>query len=249
MPTKKLHSSILIAIVAIVAITAVTVILLTYAQKGALVGEAAQRYQVGGYTGPLPTYVNETKLFCDKVNNCGLAPVSGGSLKVVDATGREVGILVDAPVAGKGDVVKVFDTNVQKFLNYNLYNVTNGTNDSYPSTEDELWFETEDCSSQGYLLAPPNWGGTKVGANNPYTPLVFRGTLYAFSDYQSINVSYREGIILRSRTRSIHPEYPDGCEAIPSLNLSNPIYAGYYLSIIEEFNIPTYKGPLSIVVK
>ena len=101
MVKKEVNQRILLALVAIVAITAVTVILLTYAQKGALVGEAAQKYQVGGYTGPLPTYVNETKLFCDKVNNCGLAPAGGGSLKVVDATVKEVGILIDAPVAGR----------------------------------------------------------------------------------------------------------------------------------------------------
>ena len=247
MSKKPIHLYLLIALVAIVAITAVTVILLTYAQKGALVGEAAQKYQLGGTTGPLPTYVNETKLFCDKVNNCGLAPAGGGSLKVVDATGKEVGILVDGPVVGKGDVVKEFDTNIQKFLKYNLYNVTNGTNESYQALAGEFFFETEDCSGPKYFLTSPTvLGGTSVGANNPYVPLFLRGTLYAISDYQSINISYREGMVLRSRTDS------SGCNAIPDdnlVNLSNPVYAGYYLSILEEVIPPTYKGPLSIVYK
>ena len=53
MVKKEVNQRILLALVAIVAITAVTVILLTYAQKGALVGEAAQKYQLGGSTGPL----------------------------------------------------------------------------------------------------------------------------------------------------------------------------------------------------
>ena len=254
---KVINPYILIIFVAFIAIlvTVVTVILMDYSRT-ALVGEASYpssgSYQKGGAPDPTAIYT-PPKTFCETVKSCNLSsgsPPVSGSLKVVDAAGKEVGILVDdAPVAGRGDVIKVFDTNIQKFLNYNLYNVTNGTNDSYipiPSGF-SFYFETEDCSGQEYILtAPTIWGGTNVGTNNPYVPMFLKGILYAFPDYLSINISNREGMVLRSRTES------GGCYAFTDnnlFNLSNPIYAGYYLSTLEEVIPPTYKGPLSIVYK
>jgi len=247
MPQKPIHSYILIALVAIVAITAVTVILLTYAQKGALVGEASYpssgSYQKGGAPDPTAIYT-PPKTFCETVKNCNLSsssPPVSGSPKVVDATGKEVGILVDADFIRETTSYKilVFNTNVKLFFKYDFRPAFYGPGAEIIASEVpppgpfvfwRFYYDTADCTG-------PRYASELGSLFNFYLPLNQDNTE---KYYQAVDINQ----VFPQWAKQFH-SYSD---ASTGICVRGDVTNGGTAAVVEEIALPTYRRPLRIVV-
>lgn len=230
----------LIAFGIIIAIvTAVAILLLEKTLPLPLVGEAAQKYQVGGYTGPLPTAnttTNTTKLFCDNVKNCGLVPPSGGSLKVVDADEKEVGFLIDFYLDRN---TFVFDTNVRQSFQYNLHSAKQGVivpeDGANPLSNSlqfiGLYYESTDCTGKKYGIVNYN----SDFDFNIYRPFRDGERYYRVPDINSV---------FPRETKLFHSRFDTNSNTCVVGDVRNTQTA----AIVEEIQLPTYRGPLKIVV-
>lgn len=169
-------------------------------------------------------------------------PVIGKSLMVVDAMGKEVGVLsyrsrdINAPLEQANEVV-VFDTNIQVFMAYDLYTgrgldqgVSPGNRQIDGVWNDNLFFETIDCSGMAYTIP---------FSRNPYTLLSIGDPrrYFRIPDYESINIVSFD--TLHSKLTFERTNIGE-CSTV-----SEPKNGKTKL---EEIILPSYPGPLRLVV-
>ena len=163
------------------------------------------------------------------------------SMKIVDANGNEVGVFnFRSGGDGASKEVVVFDTNIQKFMLYDWYTgnaptqgVSGGNRQINPLGSYDFFYETKDCTGTTY--AEP-W------SNNPYLIFSYGSDIYTkyytISSYDNINIASSD--MLLSKWSVAITNTPD-CELVNEPKNGK--------TIVEQIDLPSYLGPLRIVIE
>ncbi len=153
---------------------------------------------------------------------------SDTNLKVFDATGKEIGFLINHSFAPEisGLTYFIYDTNINKF--YQIFNGIDRIEILSAQYIRDQWFENEDCT-----------GTPLIPFNTLPTPDVFGQDEWTHKYYTASE--YEEGEI-NSRLN-----FSSGQRDCVKMKDPNQQYYNYYKA--EEFSLPEYILPLKIEVK